>query len=95
MTHTQDFKPFVTFKSVYERYSDWVNVQEDEGIHLYQNGHFGSQLSALTAESGEWTRVYFAPQDTMTVPSSLRTYHAMGYTRAAYLLSSLSADTKL
>lgn len=95
LTHAQDFKPFVTFKSVYERYSDWVDAQADDGIHLYQSGHFGSQLSALTAESGEWTRVYIAPQDTMAVPSSPRTYRAMGYTRAAYQLNPVGADTEL
>ena len=69
------------------------STQADDDVHLYQSGQFGSQLSALTAESGEWTRVYVAPQDNLAAYGMLRyqasaqPYRAMGHTRVAYRMN--------
>ena len=92
--HAQDFVPFVTFRFIYERYSDWVHAQADEDMHLYQSGLFARQLSAITAESGEWTRVYvahrsdMAAHNTFMVPPSAHEYRASGHTLSAYKLNS-------
>ena len=93
LTNAQDFTPFVTFRFVYDRYSDWVHARADEGVHLYQDGLFARQLSAITAERGEWTRVYIAPQDNLAAYDmprsqvSAQPYRAMGHTRVAYRLN--------
>lgn len=94
LIHSPDFVPFVTFRFIYERYSDWVHSQADEGMQVRQSGQFGQQLSAITAESGEWTHVYvahcseMAAYNTFMVPPSAREYRASGHTLSAYKLNS-------
>lgn len=87
MTEAQDFAPFVTFSFIFGRYELWTEVQ---GIPAHQSGHFGSQVSAITAETDEWTRVYvsrhrdMAPYNTIKAPSDTRPRLGGDYTRAAY-----------
>ncbi|MCC3291261.1 hypothetical protein [Arthrobacter sp. zg-Y1110] len=90
LTHAQDFMPFATFSFVYGRYNDWVQAQSEDRVHLYQSGLFARQLSAITAESREWTRVYVAHRsdmaayNTFMVPPSAPEYRASGHTLRAY-----------
>ncbi|MCQ1994533.1 endonuclease NucS domain-containing protein [Arthrobacter sp. zg-Y1171] len=92
-THVQDFAPFVTFSFIYERYRDWFHAQAVEGVQLRQSGLFARQLSAITGESGEWTRVYVAHRsdmaayNTFMVPPGASEYRASGHTVAAYKLN--------
>jgi hypothetical protein len=90
LSHAQDFTPVVTFRFIYGRYEDWVHAQADEGVRRRQEGLFGRDLSAIVAESNEWTRVFVAPcsdmavYDTLLAPPSVRTYRAQGYSHVAY-----------
>jgi hypothetical protein len=90
LSHAQDFTPVVTFRFIYERYEDWVHAQTDEGVRCRQEGLFGRDLSAIVAESNEWTRVFVAPcsdmagYDTLMAPPPVRTYRAQGYSHVAY-----------
>lgn len=99
LSHAQDFRPVVTFRFIYERYEDWVYAQTDEGVHLRQEGLFGRDLSAIVAESNEWTRVYVAPcsdmaaYDTLMAPSSVRTYRAQGHSHVAYQRNTIGRAT--
>lgn len=90
LTHAQDFASVVTFRFVYARYEGWVQAKTGEGVRRRQEGQFGRDLSAIVAESNEWTRVFVAPcsdmavYDTLMAPPPFRTRRAQGYSRVAY-----------
>jgi hypothetical protein len=52
MTHAQDFASFATFSFIFERYELWAGAH---GMPPHQSGQFGLHLTALTAETDEWT----------------------------------------
>lgn len=87
MTHAQDLSPFVTFSFLFERYELWAEAQ---GIPLHQSGQFGRQLSAITAETNEWTRVFvsrhrdMAAYNTFMAPPDTRLAFGGDYTVVAY-----------
>ena len=87
ITHSQDFAPFATFSFIFGRYELWAGVQ---GIPPHQSGQFGLHLSALAAETDEWTRVYVSRHRDMAEYNSLKppkdTRPAFGgdYTVVAY-----------
>lgn len=90
LTHAQDFASVVTFRFIYERYNDWAQAKTGESVRRRQEGLFGRDLSAIVAESNEWTRVFVAPcsdmaaYDTLMAPPSVRTYRAQGHSHVAY-----------
>lgn len=98
MTQAQDFAPFVTFSFIFERYEQWAEAQ---GIPVHQNGHFASHLSALTAETDEWTRVYVSRHRDMTAyntfnaPTDARPVFGGDYSVAAYKQSPVGPDMEL
>ncbi|MFS0717335.1 hypothetical protein ABC337_12755 [Arthrobacter sp. 1P04PC] len=93
-TNAPDFKSFVTFRFIHERYKDWVYAQTDEGIRLRHEGLFAQDLVSIVAESNEWTRVFVPPcsdmadYDTLVAPPSVRASRSPGHTCAAYLRNS-------
>lgn len=96
MTHAQDFAPFVTFSYIFERYERWAGAQE---IPLHQSGQFGRHLSAITAETDEWTRVFvsrhcdMAAYNTFEAPPDIRLFLGGDYTVVAYKRSSTGRQT--
>lgn len=90
LTHAPDFVPFVTFSFIFERYQDWVDAQPVGGVYLRNKGLVGRQVSAITAESNEWTRVFVAHRgdmaayNTFKAPPSTRTYRALDHPDVAY-----------
>ena len=66
LTHAHHFVSFlVTFRSVYKLYTQWARTQTPDGLDLLSAGVFARQLAALTAASGEWTRVFLPPGTTI------------------------------
>lgn len=87
IVHSQDFAPFSTFSFIFERYELWAGAQ---GILPHQSGQFGLHLSAIAAETDEWTRVYvsrhrdMAGYNTFKPPTDTRPAFGGDYTVVAY-----------
>jgi hypothetical protein len=91
---SQDFVlPVVLAAFVYALYVEWVHEQVAEGwdLTLQQDGQFHRQLTAITAESGQWAHVNVPTGISMetlaalpTLPST-RTKPAAGYQTTAYM----------
>jgi Holliday junction resolvase-like predicted endonuclease len=101
LTHVRDFDPFVTFSFIFERYESWVRGQSAEGAPLHQRGLFGRHLSAITAASNEWTRVFvdrhsdMAAYNTFVAPPATQPYHGGDYTVAAYKRNPIGPASEL
>ena len=94
--------PIVLFSFVCEQYDEWVRSQAAEGrqLSLRQTGLFGRQLSAITAESAEWTHTFVAPGSnmntlaTLTSPPSTRTQRDANHWIAAYLRNPVCQESE-
>lgn len=81
------FMPFVTFRLIYERYLNWAHAHEAEGARPRQEGLFGRDISAIVAESSEWSHVWVprsdvAAYETTAAPPTAQTYRAYNHVSA-------------
>jgi len=91
---SQDFVlPVVLAAFVYALYVEWVHEQVVKGwdVTLQQEGQFHRQLTAITAESGQWAHVNVRTGVSMETlaalpgPPSTRAKPAAGYQTVAYM----------
>ncbi|TYC95855.1 DUF91 domain-containing protein [Arthrobacter echini] len=96
LTNAQDFGPFVTFGFIFDRYEEWLNAQQANGVRPRNKGLLGEQVRAITEESNEWSRVWvarradMAPYNTIVAPPSVRSYRALDHSVVAYQRNPIS-----
>lgn len=98
MTQAQVFAPFATFSFIFERYEQWAKAQ---GIPVHQSGQFARHLTAITAETDEWTRVYvsrhrdMAAYNTFKPPTDTRPVFGGNHTVVAYQRNPMGPASEL